>query len=86
MSVRWRTNQHDSAPNRGRLAATRPAKSAVRARCGFPVSGATRDALEQKLDAAAIDAVTLHQKTDQRIFDEFDERVLCGFGVHLRFS
>jgi hypothetical protein len=40
------------------------------------------DALEQKLDAAAIDAVALHQKADEGIFNQFGERILCGSVVH----
>jgi hypothetical protein len=46
------------------------------------IPGAACDALEQKLDAAAIDPVALHQKTDQGIFNQFGERILGGFVAH----
>jgi len=38
--------------------------------------------LEQKLNAAAIHAVTLHQKVNERILNQFGERPLCDDFAH----
>jgi hypothetical protein len=41
-----------------------------------------RQALEQKLDAAAIYPVTLHHQTDQRILDQLGKRAFCELVAH----
>jgi hypothetical protein len=44
-----------------------------------------RQPLEQKLDAVPVDAVTLHDETDQRIANEFGERAVCLATVAVDF-